>query len=682
MKFRRRFRATVVLAGAGLTAFAGTARGSQPSPNPLVISARAVHSMSPDDAKNRYPVHLRAVLTYYDPYIDPRRGAIFVCDRSGCVFVSVPHRPILPIQSADEVDITGVTGPGDYASIVDASDIHVVGKSKLPTPLKVSSEDLFSGAYDCDWIEVQGLVRAVHYGTGTVALEIVSNGRSFPAVSVRQPEANYDALVDSQIQLTANTSPVFNSRRQMVGVHAFFPSIGQIRVVRAAPGDPFKSPAMRISNLFSVTGSRELIHRVHMDGTLTLDWPGRMICIQGGVDGLCMDTLQKTRLPLGTPVAVVGFPAVSLFKPTLEDASFRATGGVFPPDTPVRISDSQGINDGLDDRLVEFDAVLIGQDVAAAEPTLMLRAGGVLIPALIPKDALAGGSSPWKDGSLVRVTGIWNVQVNTWSISLGNGIVQPESARILLRSVDDIVVLHAPSWWTPEHTLVCFAFICAMVLGALAWIVVLRHSVKQRTRALRHSEERLRYLSEHDALTGLPNRLLLNERLQMALKIVERSGNHLALLMADVDGFKSVNDQLGHHAGDQLLCELARRLSECVRLTDTVARIGGDEFLILLPDLHESEEAALVARKIIAAAIRPLNIDGKAAQITLSIGVVMSPEGGTDAQTLMRHADQAMYAAKSEGKSRFRIFGLTAGGAEGENLQSSWRLTRMPASGS
>ena len=668
MQFRRRFRAHLLWLGAGLASFCFHWRMLFRRAHSPSITARAVHSLPPDQAVSKYPVHLRAVLTYYDPYIDPRRGAIFVCDRSGCVFVSIPHRPILPLQSGDLVDISGVTGPGDYASIVDASEVLVIGKSRLPAPRKVSSQDLFSGVYDCDWIEVQGLVRAVHYGTGTVALEIESNGRSFPAASVVEPGANYEALIDSQIRLVANTSPVFNARRQMVGVHAFFPSLRQIRVIRAAPDDPFELPAMRISDMFRVSASPSLSHRVHLEGALTLDWPGRMICIQSGADALCMETRQKTRMALGTPVAVVGFPSVDAFKPTLEEASFRASRGGAPlPDPPVRIAGNQEIDDSLDGRLIQFDAELIGQDLAAAEPKVMLNAGGVLIPAMISKEALAEGPHAWRDGSLLRVTGICSVQVDAWSISLGNGKVQPESVRILLRSADDIAVLHAPSWWTPEHAVVSFAVVCLIVLGAFAWIIVLRHSVKQRTSELHESRERLRFLSEHDALTGLPNRVLLNERLRMALETADRNGTHLGVLMADLDGFKAVNDELGHHAGDRLLCEMARRLSECVRLTDTVARIGGDEFLVLLTELRDPAEAGFIASKMVAAAANPLSIDQTKVEITLSIGVVIYPEGGTDVPTLMRHADEAMYAAKSEGKNGLRFFGLAGLSPQGGN---------------
>jgi diguanylate cyclase (GGDEF)-like protein len=177
---------------------------------------------------------------------------------------------------------------------------------------------------------------------------------------------------------------------------------------------------------------------------------------------------------------------------------------------------------------------------------------------------------------------------------------------------------------------------------------------------LRGSEERLRHLSEHDALTGLPNRILLNDRCQNSLKRAVRFQSCLGLLMVDADEFKVVNDALGHQAGDKLLCELAERLCGCVRETDTVARIGGDEFIVLLPDLRIPAEAETIAAKIVAAVALPYAIDHTHALITVSVGVVTFPEAGADLDTLMQCADLAMYAAKEKGKNSFQVYRPTA----------------------
>jgi diguanylate cyclase (GGDEF)-like protein len=148
--------------------------------------------------------------------------------------------------------------------------------------------------------------------------------------------------------------------------------------------------------------------------------------------------------------------------------------------------------------------------------------------------------------------------------------------------------------------------------------------------------------------------------------------------MIDADEFKIVNDALGHQAGDQLLCQLAERLCRCVRETDTVARMGGDEFIVLLPDLRIPAEAESIAAKIVAAVAHPYTIDHTQAVITVSVGVVTYPEAGSDLDTLMHYADQAMYAAKEKGKNSFQVFRPTTTPAGGVGSNSLLNPSHFP----
>jgi diguanylate cyclase (GGDEF)-like protein len=671
MRVRRMIVPLVALAVACLTAGAQLRSASQETP-PIMTTARGVHDLSPEEAARDLPVHLRAVVTYYDPYIDVRHGAIFVHDASGGVFVDVPARPILPIKAGTLVDITGVTDAGDYAPVVSSTQVRPISQSSLPAnPAKASLTQLLTGALDCQWVEVEGRVRSAHVGPDNAVLSVAADGGMLTAVTVRQPGVDYDSLVDSLVRIDGNAAPLFNQRRQMVGVHLFFPTLRQVTVVQPAPRDPFAVPAVPVTQLFRFSPDPGLLRRVHVQGTVTLDWPGRMLCIQDVKAGICMQTSQEAIVAVGSFVDVVGFPAVSFFKPSLEDAVFRAARNPAAPPTPVAITPDQAVNGDLDGKLIQIDAELIGRDDAASDPTVMLRAGGVLFPAILPRNVALGAALPWKEGSLVRITGVSNVQVDSLNTNLSEGAVRPESVHILLRSIDDISVLKAASWWTAQHTLESFSVAGLLVLASFAWIIVLRHRVALQTRALRGSEERLRHLSEHDALTGLPNRILLNDRCQTSLKRAVRFQSCLGLLMVDADEFKIVNDALGHQAGDQLLCQLAERLCDCVRATDTVARIGGDEFIVLLPDLRIPAEAESIAAKIVAAVAHPYTIDHTQAVITVSVGVVTYPEAGSDLDTLMHYADEAMYAAKEKGKNSFQVYRLTstpAGGGGGNSL--------------
>lgn len=166
----------------------------------------------------------------------------------------------------------------------------------------------------------------------------------------------------------------------------------------------------------------------------------------------------------------------------------------------------------------------------------------------------------------------------------------------------------------------------------------------------------IQQLAFHDALTGLPNRRLLKDRLAQSMGYAHRHQRHLALMYIDLDHFKQVNDTLGHDGGDDLLRAVATRLVHAVRATDTVARIGGDEFVVLLPEVSSAEAAAEVAQHILDALQAPVSIKGHTLMVGVSIGVALFPHAADDITTLMKAADQAMYTAKQSGRRRYHVF--------------------------
>lgn len=171
-----------------------------------------------------------------------------------------------------------------------------------------------------------------------------------------------------------------------------------------------------------------------------------------------------------------------------------------------------------------------------------------------------------------------------------------------------------------------------------------------------HVEERIHHMAYHDSLTGLPNRALLSDRLHQAMLTAERNLRRLAVMFIDLDRFKTINDTLGHLTGDKLLQEVAQRLCLSVRASDTVSRLGGDEFVVLVPDLQAPQEASVVAQKIIDSMAAPIDIEGRDLHISPSIGICVFPDDGRDVETLMRHADTAMYHAKDLGRNNYQFF--------------------------
>jgi diguanylate cyclase (GGDEF)-like protein len=209
----------------------------------------------------------------------------------------------------------------------------------------------------------------------------------------------------------------------------------------------------------------------------------------------------------------------------------------------------------------------------------------------------------------------------------------------------------------------------ALQQGAQDYLIKGQIETRGLLRALRYAVERktmesaalsmarqMAHSAEHDFLTGLPNRMLLNDRVDQAIALATRHMKKVAVLFLDLDGFKHINDSLGHPTGDKLLQSIAKRLVDCIRGSDSVSRQGGDEFIVLLLELEHAEDAAVTARRMLQAVALPHRIDQHDLHVTASIGVSVYPDDGLDAETLIKNADTAMYQAKENGRRSFQFF--------------------------
>ncbi len=188
--------------------------------------------------------------------------------------------------------------------------------------------------------------------------------------------------------------------------------------------------------------------------------------------------------------------------------------------------------------------------------------------------------------------------------------------------------------------------------GRISNFIALQHDITQRERL----HQREHYLAYHDLLTGLPTRALLQLIQQKAISLANRTQQLLAVMFIDLDGFKPVNDQQGHKAGDQLLAAVGERLRSSIRQSDTIARVGGDEFAMLVPGLDNTETAEALAQKVLDNLARPFALRGRRIQIHASIGIAIFPVHGSDGETLLANADRAMYQAKLQGGNRAQLF--------------------------
>ncbi len=634
-----------------MIAFALPCAQAQPRPLPTLSTAQQVHSLPNKEAGKGYPVKLRGVLTYYDPYIDPRRAAAFLSDASGSIFIGFPHPLATPPKVGDLVEVTGTSAMGDFAPITAGASLRTLGPSHLPAKApRLSIAEMLTSQRDGQWVEMEGVVYSVRPSGKNVYLDLFMNDGMMNAVTVAEPGKDYERLVDAKVVLRGNEGPLFNHRGQMTGSHLMFPNLSTLKVEEAAPAHPFDAPLEEPSSLLSYSpGSSALRHRIHLRGTVTLFWPGRMLCVQAGARGLCASTDQTGSLAAGEIADVVGFPAVGAFTPTLVHANFRSTAA--RQSLPAsRVSAEEAMMDLHDAELVSVQGRLIGQDRTAADPTIVLSSGKVVFAAVLP-EGLKG--TELEAGSLVRVTGICSLASN--SAETTATFQTARSMRILLRSPEDIVVVQPPSWWNAEHTLMVLAVALVSTVVALIFALSLSRRVKRQSSLLKKSEEQFRHLASHDGLTRLPNRNAILKVLSASLESTE-SRQGICVAIVDLDHFKHINDSVGHLAGDEVLRQAALRLSSSIRASDAIGRYGGEEFLIVLRDVDCEIGVERCESIRCAISCEPVSFDGHILRITCSIGVAYTETYAAMPTVLIARADEALYKAKMAGRDRVELF--------------------------
>jgi diguanylate cyclase (GGDEF)-like protein len=625
---------------------------------PTLVNASQIHGLTSEQAARGYPVRLRVIVTYYDCYLDPAHPNFFVSDETGAIFVIQASNRDLHLHPGEVIEVSGVTGPGNFAPIVDHATVRLLGSSPLPDrAIHVTRGQLLTGRYDAQWVSVEGIVHsAKDFGDlhKDVILKIASSDGLISAVTVKDPVTNYDALIDARVMIHANAASLFNRNRQMVGVRLLFPGPDAVKILEGALLDPFRLPTLSVSDLLRYSPGVPVGHRVHVRGPVTLQWPGRSVCIQAGESGLCVDTAQVQPLSEGEVVDVIGFPTVGGLNPILTDALVRSTG-TWQPVSPSLITAAQALSGSHDSRLVRIEGKLIGRDRGAQDPTIILSLDNFLFPVLLQQLDLNHAIPDWSPGSTLRITGICSVRVGDAEV-VREGFATPASFRILLRSPRDVVVLRKASWWTAAHLLPLLALALAATLCVLAWVALLRNRIQEQTKLIEKQNVTLRGLSFLDGLTNVANRRRFDETLRTEFRRVLETSTQISLLMIDIDHFKALNDMYGHQSGDECLIRVAKALgSPTLRSTDLLARYGGEEFAVIMPLCDE--KGALVIGERLRIAVNGLsNIDANLPfnpQLSVSVGAAtMRPSDGIrNMKALIALADWALYQSKQQGRN-------------------------------
>jgi len=461
-------------------------RGENAGPTkrlPILKTIGDIHRLAPVEAARGYPIHLRAVVT--SPFAFA--GAAFIQDSTGGIFMAKPDTPFQPGQL---LDVTGETAAGDFAPVIQKVDARVLGRAPLPEPARPSMPELFTGAYDSQWIEAEGIAQTANVQGDLARVWLVSGRYRFSAeFNLSGGRRLPDHLIDSRVRIRAACASAFNERRQLLGIRLIVPGAEYVDVLEPGASDPWSLPAQPIDTLLQYSPGKTSGHRARMQGTVTFQSASGTLYIKDATGGLIVHAPRGVSLRPGDRVEVVGFPASGEYLPILEDAVVRkATTG--PPPGPIYVTAAEALGGNYHAQLVELEATLLDQVASASGRLMTLQAGRHVFNATLERQPGADRIAVVRSGSTVRVTGIDIVKLDGSNRSLQDGsFPQIEDFRVLLRTPQDLVVVKSAPWWSLGRVLWAAGAISIVALAALSWVGVLRRRVSQQTAVIRQQLE-------------------------------------------------------------------------------------------------------------------------------------------------------------------------------------------------
>jgi diguanylate cyclase (GGDEF)-like protein len=694
--------------------------GSEPKLFQLTTVA-AVRKLTETEAAAALPVKVTGVVTYVDS--DWRQ--LFLQDATGGIFVKYAGSPTALVPG-QKISVLGLSHPGDYAPVIIAPKILVLGKGQLPRPILMTAR-AFTGILDSRFVEAEGVIHSLKTGQSPKH-QIVDLYSSVGPIGVTiSPDfsgVNYiRTLEDATVRIRGVCAERLNSRRQLIGLQLELSSADNIDVLEAGNPHPFDSPATPVNQLLRYSPAGRYDHRIKVRGSVTMLGNG-FFYLQDRTGGLRIEADTRD-LHLADLVDAVGYASPGGYSPILTDAVVKVLQHNVP--VAVRKVTAESMTGGqFDSQLVSIEGTLLSVVKSVDSKTLVLRSGGRTLDAVLYILDSGEPVPELREGSVLRLVGICSADVTSRTAYM---LVSKDAVKLklVIRSPRDIEILRLSSWWDERHTILALSALSLALLASVVWLTSLRRRVRRQTEALEQAQEKadaihqltdamqevtklkqftsrvsvqgqdeisqlgvefnnmitelqrsdlakseaeskLQWQALTDELTGLPNRRLLHDRLTQVLALAKRESHIVALLYLDLDGFKLINDSLGHTVGDLLLGQVAKRLQSRIRKADTLARLGGDEFTVILSSLRSKEEAELVANSLLGVLAIPFAIESHELTIGASIGISVFPDNASEASDLLQQADSAMYSAKRDGKNRVAYFTSRLGSLVRERL--------------
>jgi signal transduction histidine kinase/DNA-binding response OmpR family regulator len=449
----------------------------------LLTSAAAIQALAPSEAAAAQPVRVRGIITVNDP----AWTVLFFQDETSGIFVftrSLEH-PMPACRPGDVVEISGETGPGEFAPVIAAHKLTIIGHGPLPRARAVPVDELISGRDDSQFVEIPAIVRTMSRDDKDhLALEVVNARERIPAfVPAIAGQALPPGLgPDAVVRIKGVIGTRFNDSRQIVGVQLFVPTTAEIVVEAAAPRDPFQLPVTPVDGLLNFASVDRAGRMVKVRGVVVVGREGT-IYLQDAAGTLAVHAPRIQAVAPGDIVEAAGFAGTDGYSPLLEDAIVRTVGrGEVPKPADMQAIDLvRGVKDGA---LVRIRGRLLQRVSTSAEDVLVIDAGGTAFSAHLDRTSARGNLDAIQNESLVELTGVSSVQV----VRQANRLI-PRGFRILLPSSAAVRVVESPPWLTGMRVLWTLGALSVVTLLSLAWIATLRRRVQQQTHQLRAAKE-------------------------------------------------------------------------------------------------------------------------------------------------------------------------------------------------
>jgi signal transduction histidine kinase len=469
-----------------------------------LTNAQQVRVLDPETAGKNLPVHMFGVVTYYDaPLFN-----LFFQDATAGIFVLVAPNISTNIAAGQEIEVEGVSDKGDYAPIVKASAIRVLGGAQLPVPRRVSIDQLFTGLEDSQWIEVSGVVRSATILDGRHYLNLAMNGQRVMTYVKDLNESDAMKLINITIHLRGVCYSRYNMKRQLRVPWLAVSSLADVVVEQPYPREPEE---VSIASLAQFNSGGYYGNLVKVSGVVTLQKPDGTLFIQNQGYGLCVQVTQPAKLAPGDQVIVSGYSALGQYVPILEDATVQFMGHGEPPlPIPADLETLLNAPENFEGVLVHLKASLMNLVESAGRQTLVLQSSNSIFTANIENAQADEHFKSLKLGSEIALTGVFAAQspekwvpgvAQSREISVSTiPYSPPESVQILLRSYGDIAVIRQPPWWTLSRLLWTLGIMSVILLAGLTWVVVLDRRVRQQTRIIEEKVRRAGVLEERDRI--------------------------------------------------------------------------------------------------------------------------------------------------------------------------------------